>query len=63
MAAIYCIFWYYLSKLIYFLFFQCLLELLRYTSGVPLLLPRMAKKDAYFEGYLIPKGSQVLLYS
>ena len=38
---------------------QTILELLRYISHVPMLLPHMTTIDTTVQGYLIPKGSQV----
>lgn len=40
---------------------QTVLELLRYISHVPLLLPHMTTKDVTIESYVIPKDTQVRL--
>ena len=37
----------------------CLIELLRYLSHVPTLLPHKATKDTTLCGYELPKGTQV----
>ena len=42
-----------------FLLLQVILELLRYISHVPLLLPHMTTKTTTINNYLIPKGTQV----
>ena len=47
------------SLTVFFCLLQTILEVLRYISHVPLLLPHMATKDATIQGYFIPKGSQV----